>query len=265
MNANNPVQRAPDGPNGCHQAIVLTVALALFLVVPAFAGPRKKAPAKPAVKPRITTKVDARAIASGIQSFYDKAPGFHADFTQVVRKRGLKKGITGKGKVWLKKGGTRTVPAADGKGGTEQIIDQGKMRWDYPTWEKYYFSDGRVLWSYERRERLAVKMPVEGSELYQATRYLIGQGDLTSDFDLALVDSPVPDSWALQLTPKKGTRLMRSLTLVVDKRTFAVKASVMVDPLGDSTTLHFTAPSYDAIDDKTFEWSPPPGVTVKSL
>lgn len=231
-------------------------------------GPASAAPAKAAAKvpaPRLSATVDAKAIALGIQRFYDRAAGFQANFTQVVRKRGLSKGITGTGRVWLKKGLTRKAPAPDGKGGTIEVVDPGKMRWDYPTWEKYYFSDGKTLWSYEKRERLAVKMPVEGSELYQATRYLIGQGDLARDFKLALAKSPLPNAWALELTPNAGTRLMRSLTLVVDKATFAVKASILVDPLGDSTTLHFTKPDYTAIDDKTFDWTPPAGVTVKSI
>ena len=243
--------------------LAAVVLLCVVAVAPASAGPKKTPPKAP--PPRLVATVDATAIALGIQRFYDKAAGFHANFTQVVRKRGLTRGITGNGRVWLKKGLTRKEPAADGKGGTVEVVDPGKMRWDYPTWEKFYFSDGKILWSYEKRERLAVKMPVEGSELYQATRYLIGQGDLARDFNLALAKSPLPNAWALELTPKEGTRLMRSLTLVVDMATFAVKASILVDPLGDSTTLHFTKPDYAAIDDKTFDWAPPPGVTVKSI
>ncbi len=208
--------------------------------------------------------VDARTVAMGIQSFYERAPGFHANFTQEVRKRGLKRGITGKGRVWLKKGATRKVPAKGGVAETT-VVEQGKMRWDYPTWEKYYFSDGSVLWSYDRRQRLAVKMSVQGSQLYQATRYLIGQGDLARDFKLALVKSTVPNSLVLQLTPKEGTGVMRYLKLVVDRRTFAVKGSVLVDPLGDSTSLFFTEADYGSLDDKIFDWQPPKGVTVKTL
>ena len=238
------------------------VALALTMSAGGILTARPAGKARPA--PQVATPPDARAVALRIQGFYDRAPGFHANFTQEVRKRGLKRGITGKGRVWLKKGATRKVPDKGGKGQTTEV-DPGKMRWDYPTWEKYYFSDGNILWSYDRRQRLAVKMSVQGSQLYQATRYLIGQGDLARDFDLALVKSTVPNSLVLQLTPKEGTGVMRYLKLVVDRRTYAVKGSVLVDPLGDSTSLYFTNADYGALDDKLFEWQPPKGVTVKSL
>ncbi len=49
------------------------------------------------------------------------------------------------------------------------------------------------------------------------------------------------------------------------QKTFAVKASILVDPLGDSTRLFFSKASYSAIPDKVFQWTPPKGVRVKTL
>lgn len=233
----------------------------------AAAKPRAASPApSPSVKPRppaaakpAKTDPAALAIVAGIQAFYDKSAGFSASFTQVVKKRGLKKGIKRKGKVWLVKGATRTDK--DGK----PVVDNGKMRWDYPDEEIFYFSDGEVLWSYERRERLAVKLPVKNSRLYQATSYLVGQGDLARDFDLELATSPLKGTKALKLLPREGTGVMQSLTLIVDERTFAVKASILVDPLGDSTSLFFKDAAYGEIDGKIFVWTPPKGVKVKTM
>jgi len=193
-----------------------------------------------------------QAVAAGVQSFYEKQPGFQAHFTQVVKKKGLSTGIQREGTVWLQKG-----DAAKQR--------PGKMRWDYPVEEVFYFSNGDVLWSYEKRERLAIRVPIKNSQLYQATNYLLGQGNLAKDFKLSLVDSPLPDAVALQLVPRAGTQVMRSLTLYVDKKTFAVRGSMLVDPLGDSTTLQWTGAAYEAVDDKVFEWAPPPGVQVKNL
>ena len=216
-------------------------------------------PAPPAVEKSKKVDPAALAIVAGIQAFYDKNAGFSASFIQVVKKRGLKKGIKRKGKVWLVKGATRTDK--DGK----PVVDNGKMRWDYPDEEIFYFSDGEVLWSYERRERLAVKLPVKNSRLYQATSYLVGQGDLARDFDLELTKSPIEGTKALKLLPREGTGVMQSLTLIVDARTFAVKASIFVDPLGDSTSLFFTGATSDKIDPKIFVWTPPKGVKVKTM
>ncbi len=239
---------------------------------PAKARPAKAAPtsaAKPAAS--AATKVAAtrakpaqvdpaaQAIALGIQRFYDTSAGFEAAFTQVVKKRGLKKGIRRKGRVWLRKGAT--VKGPDGK----PQVNNGKMRWDYPDEEIFYFSDGEILWSYERRERLAVKLPVKNSRLYQATSYLVGQGNLARDFVLSEDKSPLKGTRALKLIPKEGTGVMRSLTLVVDAKTFAVKASILVDPLGDSTSLVFKDAKYGDIADKVFAWKPPKGVKIKTM
>ncbi|MSP90683.1 MAG: outer membrane lipoprotein carrier protein LolA [Myxococcales bacterium] len=191
-------------------------------------------------------------VAARVQVFYEKQPGFAAQFTQVVKKMGMPKGIERSGSMWLQKG--------DAKAGRA-----GKMRWDYPNEEIFYFSDGEVLWSYERRERLAVRVPVQQSQLYEATSWLMGAGQLAKDFTLALVPSPLPDAWALELTPKGGQQVMRTLTLVVDKATGAVRGTVLVDPLGDSTTLLWRDPKHEAIADTVFQWSPPAGVQVKDL
>lgn len=201
---------------------------------------------------KAATAMTPQQVADGIQQFYDRQPGFRANFTQVVTKKGLSVGLKREGSAWLKKGD----PSKD---------QQGKMRWDYPAEEIFYFCNGEVLWSYERRERLAVKVPVKNSQVYQATQYLVGQGNLGRDFGLELVPSTLPDALALKLTPKQGTQTLRSLTLVVDKTTYAVRASKLVDPVGDSTDLVWRDVRYEAAEDKLFEWTPPAGTTVKDL
>lgn len=216
------------------------------------AEPAKPDPAKPDPAKTPAAGATAQQVADGIKQFYDKQPGFRASFTQVVTKKGLSVGLKREGSAWLKKGD----PSKD---------QQGKMRWDYPAEEIFYFCNGEVLWSYERRERLAVKVPVKNSQVYQATQYLVGQGNLGRDFAMELVPSTLPDALALKLTPKQGTQTLRSLTLVVDKATYAVRASKLVDPVGDSTDLVWRDVRYEAAEDKLFEWTPPAGTTVKDL
>lgn len=219
------------------------------------AGPKMDLPkadvlAKPLVP--LPEKVTPAAVADAVQAFYEKQPGFQAHFTQVVKKKGLAQGITREGVVYLQRGDTATQKP-------------GKMRWEYPQEEVFYFCDGVTLWAYERRERLATKLPVKNSQVYQATSYLVGQGNLSRDFQLDVIPSPENDVVALKLTPKKGTQVMRSLTLLVDRKTGAVRGSRLVDPLGDETALAWKDIQYQATDDKVFEWTPPEGVQVKSL
>jgi chaperone LolA len=206
-----------------------------------------KAAASPAPAPGTP-----EAVARQVQDFYATQPGFQAKFTQVVKKKGLSATITREGKAWIKKGDPSKKLA-------------GKMRWEYPTEEVQYVCNGETLWSYEKREQVATKVPVKNSQLWQATAYLVGQGELAKDFTMALDKSPLDDAWALKLVPRKGTQLMRSLTLLIDKKTGEVRGSVLVDPLDDSSTLQWKDVKYEALDDKLFEWTPPPGVTVKTL
>jgi len=220
---------------------------------PAPPAPAKQEPARPEpAKPDapVAGAPTAQQVADGIFAFYARQPAIRAAFTQVVTKKGLATGLKRDGLAWIKRG----------DGGAA-----GRMRWDYPAEEVFYFCNGDVLWSYERRERLAIKVPVKNSQIYQATTYLVGHGHLGQEFTLELVASPLPDAWALKLVPKGGTQLLRSLTLVVDKATFVVRASKLVDPIGDTTDLVWRDPKFEPVDDKVFEWSPPAGTTVKDL
>lgn len=223
----------------------------------------KAAPAAPTNAGKAGTSKsspDALALSAKIAAFYAATEGMTANFTQVVRKKGLKKGINRKGQVWLKKGKVLAEKDADGK----PKVENGRMRWDYPDEEVFYFSDGEILWTYERRERVALRLPVKDSRLYQATGYLLGQGDLAADFDLAVVKSPVADTLALDMVPKEGAAVMQKLTLIVDAKTGAVVASILIDPLGDSTSLFFKDLTYGPLEDKTFAWKPPAGVTIRT-
>ena len=246
---------------------IALVLMALAAPLQAARKPRKAAAKTPAVaaaptqppatvKPAAVLPIGANAtaaeVADAVHAFYERQPGFQAHFSQVVKKKGLAQGITREGAVYLQRG-----DAASQK--------PGKMRWEYPNEEVFYFCDGLTLWAYERRERLATKVPVKNSQVYQATSYLVGQGHLASDFQLELIAAADAATVALKLTPKKGTQVMRSLTLLVDRATGAVRGSRLIDPLGDETALAWKDIQYQATEDKAFEWTPPAGVQVKSL
>ena len=249
----SPAVAAPTG--GKSQPTVATPAK------PDAAKPDAAKPAKATSPATVTSSAEALAVAAGIGRFYASVQGVSAEFTQVVRKRGIKKGLRRTGKMWIRKGATSPDKAPDGS----DVVAPGKMRWDYPAEEIFYFSDGDTLWTYERRERVAIKLPVKDSRLYQATGYLVGQGDLSADFVLSVGVSPAKDTVALEMVPKDGTAVMQKLTLIVDKASFGVVASILVDPLGDSTSLFFAELSYGPLEDKVFAWKPPAGVTIRTL
>lgn len=239
----------------CRSAAVAAMAAAALVASAPFAaaqtGAKPAPPAADAPAPAAAAPTPEQ-VAAGIEGYYAKIPGFTAKFQQVVTKKGIKKGLQRSGNVWIQRG----EPSKK---------EPGKMRWDYPSEEIFYFCDGDVLWSYERRERLAVKVPVKNSQVYQATGYLTGESKLDRDFTLQLVDSKLPGTWALKLTPKGGTQVMKSLTLVVDQKTYAVQASRLVDPIGDTTDLVWKDVQVGPLSADLFAWKPPAGVTVKDL
>ncbi len=216
------------------------------------AAPAVEVAAKVQVTLPLGAKSTPQQVADAVQAFYEQQPGFQAHFAQVVKKKGLATGITREGVVYLQRGDLKANKP-------------GKMRWEYPNEEVFYYCNGVTLWAYERRERLATKVPVKDSQVYQATSYLVGQGNLGRDFQMDLLASPEADVVPLKLTPRKGTQVMRSLTLLVDRNTGAVRGSRLIDPLGDETALVWQDVKYAATDDAAFEWTPPPGVQVKKL
>jgi outer membrane lipoprotein-sorting protein len=256
-----------------HRKMAFLLAAAVLLPLPHAVWAAKKpkkaqkhlsAPALPVTAPAavnqpisavtlpLPEKATPQQVADAVQAFYEKQPGFRARFLQVVKKKGLATGISRDGVVYLQRG-----DAAAGK--------PGKMRWEYPNEEVFYFCDGVTLWAYERRERLATKVPVKNSQVYQATSYLVGQGNLGRDFQMDILASSEPDVVPLKLTPRKGTQVMRSLTLLVDRKTGAVRGSRLIDPLGDETNLVWQDVKYEATDDSSFTWTPPAGVQVKTI
>ncbi len=71
-------------------------------------------------------------ILNEIQSRYEKANDFEANFIQEYLGKGMKQS-RGEGKVYFKK--------------------KGMMRWDYTTPNQKMISDGRALWYYQPEEK----------------------------------------------------------------------------------------------------------------
>lgn len=206
---------------------LLTTATLLLLAAPALAA--APAPAD---------------VAARVEAFYKERTDISAEFSQTVKKPGRQRAITKTGVVHFKR--------------------PGMMRWDYKKPEPvYYVSDGKVLWSYQPEDALVTRLDVQSSELYHQSRYLFGQGDLRQDFDLA--GAAAEGGYALALTPKKSSRNFKKLTLVVDPATGEIKRTELIDPYDNVSTITFKQVEYKPLAAKVFEFSPPPGATVRDL
>lgn len=184
------------------------------------------------------------AVVAGIQAFYGDAADLKASFTQTYTYKVYNRKQVSTGKVFFKK--------------------PGKMRWDYQTpARKLFVSDGATLWVYEPDENQAFKRGLKSSQLPVALTFMTGEGKLADEFTSSLLESKDPAIHKVKLVPKRHQGDYKSLVLTVDAKTFAVQASTVIDPVGNTNYVAFSDVQTNAgLPDQGFAFSPPAGVQV---
>src|SRR5947208_8842142 len=167
----------------------------------------------------------APELAAALQKKYDAIRDFSADFTHVYQGGFLRKQITERGRLIVKK--------------------PGKMRWDYTVPEpKQFISDGVKMYSYIPQDKQVIVASVPPDD--QATTpalFLAGKGSLTRDFTASLVDAPAgmpAGTRGLKLVPKVRQQDYDWLMLVIDPGTLAIRGLQTVDAQGGKSSFFFT-------------------------
>jgi outer membrane lipoprotein carrier protein len=200
----------------------------------------------------VSRAADATApeLAAALQKKYDGIKDFSADFTHAYEGSVLKKQITERGHLLVKK--------------------PGKMRWDYAAPEqKQFVSDGAKMYSYlpQDKQVIVATVPPE-DQAGTPTLFLAGKGNLTRDFTPSLVDAPAgapAGSRALKLVPKARQRDYDWLVLVVDPASLAIRGLVTTDAQGGTSSFSFTNLKENVgLADKEFAFKIPRGVDVIS-
>jgi outer membrane lipoprotein carrier protein len=205
------------------------------------------APSRPAMLVRGAEQTAAE-LAAALQHKYDGIKDFTADFTHAYEGGVLRKRITERGRLVVKK--------------------PGKMRWDYSTPEpKQFVSDGVKMYSYIPQDRQVVVTSVPpDNDAASPALFLAGKGSLTRDFTASLVDPPAgmpAGSRALKLVPKVRQAEYDSLVLVVDPATLAIRGLVTADAQGGTSSFTFTnLQENTGVADKAFAFKIPRGVDV---
>lgn len=183
-------------------------------------------------------------VLAGIQTFYGDATDLKASFTQTYTYKIYNRKQVSTGTVFFKK--------------------SGKMRWDYKTpTRKLFVSDGSTLWVYEPDENQAFKRSLKSSQLPVALTFMTGEGKLAEEFNATLLASKDPAKHKVKLVPKRDQGDYKSLVLTVDAKTFAVQASTVFDPVGNTNYVVFgNMKTNVGLPDGGFKFSPPAGVQV---
>jgi outer membrane lipoprotein carrier protein len=190
----------------------------------------------------------AAELAAALQRKYDGIKDFSADFKHVYEGGVLRKQITERGHLLVKK--------------------PGKMRWDYAEPEpKQFVSDGLKMYSYIPQDKQVIVASVPpDEEAPTPTLFLAGKGNVTRDFTPSLVDAPAgmpAGSRALKLIPKSKQRDYDWLVLVLDPDSLAIRGLLTVDAQGGKSSFSFTNLKENVgLADKEFAFKIPRGVDV---
>lgn len=187
---------------------------------------------------------DVKAVVDGIQTFYADAQDLQASFTQRYTYLVYDRTQVSNGIVYFKK--------------------PGMMRWDYQQPQpKVFVADGQTLWVYEPTENQAFKRKLADAQLPVALTFMSGKGKLLEEFDAKLLPSKDAAAYVVELIPKRHAGDYKSLRLTVDAKTYAVTASTVVDPVGNTNALTFTDVKTNVgLPDAGFKFRPPDGVRI---
>lgn len=194
------------------------------------------------------TMSTAPELAQAVQRKYDTVRDFSADFVHTYRGGVLRRQLSEKGRVFIKK--------------------PGRMRWEYSAPdEKLFVSDSMKIYSYVPADKQVVVMSMpDQTTATTPVLFLAGRGNINRDFSAEL--APLPDGLpkdlrALKLTPKGRQPDFEWLVIGVDPATFGLRGLVFVDAQGGTSTFSFANLKENVgLADKTFDFRIPRGVNV---
>ena len=186
-------------------------------------------------------------IIEKVQEVYNHTEDVQADFDQETRMKSWGQTQVAKGKVSFKK--------------------NGRMSWEYsaPVPQKI-ISDGRKIWFYVPQDRqVTVYEMNQGLQSEIAYRLMLGKGNLSREFDIALTDSLGDDKnyYRLRLKPLKPQAAIEQIVLRVDMKSFQVFETEIVDTFGNSNRIRFSHIKVNShLPDSQFVFTVPAGVDV---
>jgi outer membrane lipoprotein carrier protein len=190
----------------------------------------------------------AAELAQSLQRKYDTVRDFSADFVHNYRSGALRKQLTEKGRLLIKK--------------------PGKMRWEYTAPEqKLFVSDGVKIYSYIPQDKQVVVASVPPEDTASAPAlFLAGKGNLVRDFTASLAEVPAgmpAGTRALKLVPKKPQPDYDWIVLLVDQTTLGLRGLMSTDAQGGTSTFTFANLKENVNPaDKEFAFQMPRGVDV---
>lgn len=190
----------------------------------------------------------ASDLAQALQKKYGTIRDFSADFVHTYQGGVLKKQLTERGRLSIKK--------------------PGKMRWDYTIPEvKQFVSDGVKVYSYIPADKQVMVGTVPQNDAAGSPAlFLTGKGDLIRDFTSSIGEVPkgsTQGTRALKLVPRKPQQDYDWLVLLVDPVSLSLRGMVTADAQGGTSVFTFANLKENVgLPDKNFIFQMPRGVDV---
>lgn len=143
----------------------------------------------------------------------------------------------------------------------------GLMRWEYTRPEKKLFVyDGTKLWVYEPEVPQVFSGTADAEKLRRALAFLSGEGKILNDYKVTILNEKrfgFEKGIVLGLTPKDKSSPYKRVELYLDKQTYRVIRSVVVDYESNRNRIDFSNPTLNSnLPAEEFRFTPPPGVPV---
>ncbi len=152
---------------------------------------------------------------------------------------------------------------------TGQVVFEkpGKMSfvYDAPNTNRVV-SNGQTIKIYEQESQQLVELDVKRSQYPAALGFLMGQGQLTRDFSMRVLDASTlkfEGGYVLEGTPRDATPAYEKVLLYVDGATNQVRRVLILDAQGNKNRFDFDKPVVNVpVDPKEFEFTPPSGTKI---
>ena len=191
--------------------------------------------------------ITGETVLAEIQKRYERTSEFEAQFVQEYVGKVMQRIQKGEGKVYFKK--------------------KGMMFWDYRTPDQKLISNGQTLWYYQPEENQVFVSDI--SKILQEKTplaFLAGEGNLTRDFNLVNFNEALSareENYVVELAPKEPNATLSKLILTVDKKSYAVIQTDVIDELGNITRTRFlNIKTNVSLQDSFFQFTIPPGTEI---
>jgi outer membrane lipoprotein carrier protein len=192
--------------------------------------------------------LSSEVIAERVQSFYDGAKTFQAQFSQRYTIFAYNKKKESTGRV--------------------AFVKPGKMSWRYTSNGNRVVSDGKLLKVYEADNKQLYEQEMNKSAYPAALSFLLGEGKLSASFALKKLNAETlkfKGGYVLLAVPREATPAYQKMLLYVDGKTFQVRRVLLIDAQKNKNVFDFSDPRVnEKVPASEFTFTAPPGTqTIK--